>query len=266
MSEEKKSCFDEIEHLNNFLENNDSEKWTEKIEELYRFLRGEKIECVVHKFKPKLSRSNAEFIIWFLQEVTGIIPQQFEFCGKCDGEVYDSHRGGHYSEILRKGFCDYHAYECDILAFCYDCGNEVSKKQYSKRFEEYLCDKCRKKRMFLKGITKDKIKSFCLELFTYLRDHPGKKGRKNIPESINEKLEFLDKKCPLCKIFLPEDFDRYEADDKENCDCNGCPLGNYGNCPWRKIWMNATSEKTRHKYTEKIIELIEKWNVMDDKK
>ena len=258
MSEEK-SCFDNFNF--GLLNDEDSEKWKEKIEELYNFLRGEKIESVVHKFKPKLSRSNAEFIIWFLQEVTGIVPQSFEFCCKCEGEAYDSHREGHWSEIKGKGYCDYHAYDCGELAFCNDCGEEVEKKQYSERFGEYLCDRCLKRKTFLKDMTKEKIKSFSLELYTYLMDHPGKKERP--PESIREKLEFLDGKCPLCKIFLPENFSHYDTETEESCDCNGCPLGNYANCLSRKMWKNGTTEKTRHDYILKIIELIEGWNTND---
>jgi len=259
MSKEE-SYFDEMYRKFSFLENDDSEKWKEKIEELYHFLRGEKIESVVHKFKPKLSRSNAEFVIWFLQEVTGIVPQQFEFCCKCKGEVYDSHREGKWSDIKGKGFCDYHAYDCGNLVFCEDCGEEVSKKQYSEQFDEYLCDNCRKKRIFLEGITKEKIKSFSLELFTFFRDHPEGKWGKTIPESINEKFEFLDRKCPLCKIFLPDDFDQYDTETREHCDCNGCPLGNYGNCLSLKMFKNGTTKKTRHDYIQKIIASIEGWD------
>jgi hypothetical protein len=261
MSEEK-SCFDNFNF--GLLSGEDSEKWKEKIEELYNFLRGEKIKNVVHKFKPKLSRSNAEYVIWFLQEVTGIIPQSFEFCAECEGEVYDSHREGHYSEIKGKFYCDYHAYDCGNVFHCNDCGDEVDKKQHSERFGEYLCDRCLKRKIFLEDITKEEIKSFSLELFTYLKDHPGKKGRKNLPERMSEKLDYLDRKCPLCKIFLPEDFDRCNADQKEHCDCNGCPLGNYRNCLWHKMWKNDTSEKTRSEYTKKIIALVKEWNTKEN--
>jgi hypothetical protein len=144
MGKKKRTCFGEFPY---FLDDKDSEKWKEKIEEFYNFLRGEKINNLVHKFRPKLSRRNAEFIIWFLQEVTGIIPQQFEFCAECENEVYDRAREGHWSDILGKGFCSHHAYECGILAFCDDCGDEVSEKQYSMRYKKYLCDNCRKEIM-----------------------------------------------------------------------------------------------------------------------
>jgi len=262
MGKKEGSFFDEMYRRFSFLENDDSKEWKEKIEELYRFLRGEKIESVVHQFRPKLSRSNAEFIIWFLQEVTGIIPQQFEFCCKCEGEVYNSHREGHWSDIKGKGFCDYHAYDCGYIKSCNECGDEVSKKQYSERFGEYLCDSCLKRKVFLEDITKDKIKSFSLEVFTYLREHPCKEGRKNMPESMKEKLGYLDNKCPLCKVFLQEDFNRCDDETKEECDCNGCPLGNYGNCLYRKM-LDSTSEKKRSECTEKIIALIEKWDTSE---
>jgi RNA polymerase-binding transcription factor DksA len=145
MQEEEKSYFEKIEH--NILSDDDSWTWKQKIEELYRFLRGtDKPEAAVNYFKPKLSHKAAKHLIWFLQEFTGIIPDQFEFCEECGDEVYDSHREGHWSEFLGKGFCDNHAWDNPDLAFCEDCGDEVSLKKYSKRYDCYLCDYCRKKR------------------------------------------------------------------------------------------------------------------------
>jgi len=179
-------------------------------------------------------------------------------CG--EGEVFDTDSDGKYSEIHGKFLCGYHAFDCGMMVFCDDCGDEVSEKQYSKKFDMYLCDKCKKKREFLEGITKDSMKEFSLELFTYLRDNPGRKGRKNLPDSIKERLEFIDKKCPLCMVFRPDGFERFDNEQKKRCNCNGCPLGKYANCIWRKKWLGATNERTRHKYTLKIIELIENWS------
>jgi len=148
MTKENKeeSYFDKLKH--NILSVEDSETWKEKIEEFYRYLRGiDKPENIVNMFKPKLSHEAATTIIWFLQVQTGIIPDQFEFCDDCKN-VYDSHRAGYWSDILGKGFCDWH--RDHNLFFCEDCGVEVTEKAYSKRYsrtyEIYLCKKCRKER------------------------------------------------------------------------------------------------------------------------
>jgi hypothetical protein len=144
-NEEEKSYFDNLEH--NLLSDEDSQEWKRRIEELYKYLRDiEKPKNIVYPFRPKLSHDAASTIIWFLQEQTGIIPDHFEFCSVCGDEVYDSHREGHWSDIVGKGFCDNHAWDNSEIAFCADCGYEVPLKKFSKRYGVYLCKNCRKKR------------------------------------------------------------------------------------------------------------------------
>jgi len=79
-------------------EDNKSEKWLSKINKLHRFLQGELPKEVSMKYKPKLSPTLAWDVIWFLQEITRIIPDNFERCSQC-GDIFDSWTEGiHVSE------------------------------------------------------------------------------------------------------------------------------------------------------------------------
>jgi len=141
---DEKSCFDKFNF--GLLNKDDSRKWKQKIEEFYRFLRGKKHKRLVKSLKSKLSREDAIFIIYFLQEITRIIPCQFEFCCICKDKVYDSYKGGCHSEISGKNYCEDHE-DYSGMVFCEDCDTEVSKRQYSKRFNAYLCADCKKERL-----------------------------------------------------------------------------------------------------------------------
>jgi len=147
MKEKKeRSYFEEIEHRHMFLSDKDSYEWEQKIEELYGYLQGDsKPESLESNFKPKLSRRAAFHIIWFLQEFTQIIPDNFEACSVCDS-IYDTHREGYHSEITENFYCDNCAWDNQHIAFCYGCRKEVDVKKYSKKLGEYFCDDCRKKR------------------------------------------------------------------------------------------------------------------------
>jgi hypothetical protein len=142
MNEERKSMFEIMNNEFGGLSDEDSEKWREKLDELILWLTGNKIEGLRAKHQ-KVSFPTAKTIVWFLQEMTGIVPDQFEVCVRC-GCVYDSHREGHWSDVKNKGYCgsclDYH------LHFCEYCVKEVSEKKYSKKHEAYLCTECRKER------------------------------------------------------------------------------------------------------------------------
>jgi hypothetical protein len=65
----------------------------EKIEELYKFLQGEVPECLSMKRPPHLSGKMAFRIIYYLQEVMGVIPDKFERCSTC-GDIYNSEAEG----------------------------------------------------------------------------------------------------------------------------------------------------------------------------
>jgi hypothetical protein len=65
----------------------------EKIEELYEFLQGNLPEQVHMKRPPHLSSAMAFRIIWFLQEITGVLPDKFERCKTC-GDIFNSEAEG----------------------------------------------------------------------------------------------------------------------------------------------------------------------------
>ena len=68
----------------------------EKVEEFYEFLQQTKLPEGTHCKIPKLSKKAAFNIIWFLQEITGVLPDSIEQCTRrgC-GELFDTHAEGH---------------------------------------------------------------------------------------------------------------------------------------------------------------------------
>ena len=64
-----------------------------KVRVLYEFLQGEGLPKGVECPTPKLSSKMAFNIIWFLQEVMGLLPDTIERCDGC-GELYDSDEAG----------------------------------------------------------------------------------------------------------------------------------------------------------------------------
>ena len=146
MKEKEKSYFEKIEHAHMYMSDKDSYEWEQKIKELYEYLKGESNpKGLESKFKPKLSRDEAFHLIWFLQEITKIIPVNFEACSVCDS-IYDSDREGHHSDITGKFYCDNCAWDNQHIAFCDDCGIEIDMEECPMLYSEYLCDDCRKKR------------------------------------------------------------------------------------------------------------------------
>jgi hypothetical protein len=97
----------------------DDEIWLEKTNELYHFLTGSEIPYGISTESPKLDGEKAFEIIWFLQEVTRIIPSRIERCDDC-GDLYNSDSEGTYiseeeeaetPEDMYKHFCgdcEYH--------------------------------------------------------------------------------------------------------------------------------------------------------------
>lgn len=87
----------------------DNETWEDKINEFARLLtKGEVPEGVEIGRLPKLSKKAAESVIWFLQEITGIIPDHFEMCKEC-GDWFDYRNSGCHIEGKKGGFyCEGH--------------------------------------------------------------------------------------------------------------------------------------------------------------
>jgi hypothetical protein len=87
----------------------DDETWQDRINEFGRFLtKGETPEGVEVGRMPKISRQAANSIIWFLQEVTGVFPDNFEQCREC-GEWFNYDNEGVCRNKRPAGFfCDAH--------------------------------------------------------------------------------------------------------------------------------------------------------------
>lgn len=77
----------------------------EKTDALYSFLQGNIPDEITLVEPPKLSGVMAFGIIYYLQEILGIIPDHYERCDEC-GILFDSNYEGIGTEDGM--FCDYH--------------------------------------------------------------------------------------------------------------------------------------------------------------
>jgi len=77
----------------------------EKTKELYAYLTGAGLPEGVTCPTPKLDSNVAFSVIWFLQEVTGVLPDHFEKCCECD-DIFDTHCAGDYDEKTGEHRCD----------------------------------------------------------------------------------------------------------------------------------------------------------------
>jgi hypothetical protein len=92
---------------------NDGRDWDDRMQELHAFLvDGSLPEGVEMSGWVPLDRDQAESVIWFLQEITGVLPDNFEMCNEC-GNVMDTHAEGLYVE--------------DVGHFCEDCQHLAPK-------------------------------------------------------------------------------------------------------------------------------------------
>jgi hypothetical protein len=79
----------------------------EQVEELFRFLQGEKIEGVIitSEVMPKLTSDQAWSVIWLLQEHLGALPDNYERCDEC-GEIYDAYCTGTNNDETGATWCE----------------------------------------------------------------------------------------------------------------------------------------------------------------
>lgn len=78
----------------------------EEMETLYDFLADGKLPDGVKVQKsPKLGRETAFSVIWFLQEITEVLPDYYEACDSCH-DLFDDHGEGRYDEDTGKHYCD----------------------------------------------------------------------------------------------------------------------------------------------------------------
>lgn len=102
----------------------------EQVEKFYKFLQGELPDGVHVKPRPRLSSRRAFDVIWYLQEVMGLIPEHFERCITC-GCLYDSNNEGHYDE--RNG---HHCDSCDSRIFWRDEDAKAERRMQRQERKE----------------------------------------------------------------------------------------------------------------------------------
>ena len=137
-----KGYFNTLEHNEAFSDSITKDEWKKKVEELWDFLRNRKlpigVECKTQKLSTQMSRD----ILWFLQEVTKIIPGDFDICSNCE-EIHDTDYL-YYFDTNGKSYCECclpHAPVCR----CKNCAEEAGYKShaYSKIHRMYLCKSCK---------------------------------------------------------------------------------------------------------------------------
>jgi len=135
--------FDVKAHEKAYSDDIESSVWEEKLNELLEYITTGRLPEGVHCKSPKMSPEMAKSVIWFLQEVTRIIPCEYEICARC-GEVHNSGYGRCF-ETNGKFYCG-DCLEYAPVVHCEECGKEAGygSKAYSKKHEMYLCEECKK--------------------------------------------------------------------------------------------------------------------------
>jgi len=83
----------------------ENEEPINKFRELFEFLQGKvpKGIKIPKRDIPKLTKDQAWYAIWFLQEVTGCLSDRIERCDRC-GDLFDKrYEGGFYQD---RQYCD----------------------------------------------------------------------------------------------------------------------------------------------------------------
>ena len=80
-----------------------SEITQDQIEQFYEFLQGEVPQGLNMKRPPHLSGQMAFRIIYYLQEIMGILPDKFERCKTC-GNIFNTETEGN-PETLHCDYC-----------------------------------------------------------------------------------------------------------------------------------------------------------------
>jgi len=119
------------------------DEWLDKIQELVNYLTDGELPEGVECKSPKLSPSMAQNVLWFLQEITKIIPDNFAICDGC-GVL---HEEGYLKYFTTNGkyYCDY-CLDSAPVVHCEECDEEAGYKKdaYSEKHEMYLCKECKK--------------------------------------------------------------------------------------------------------------------------
>ena len=109
-------------------------------------------------------------------------------------------------------------------------------------------------------MTKARARDLCIVVWSYLKEFPSIKAKKNLPPALYAKIRTLRYQCPLCHVFF------HQTGDILTCD--GCPLD--GNCVHgEKVyskWTDAKTDKVRSAAAGRLLDIILAWEPKKDSK
>jgi len=117
-------------------------EWENKLNELFNFLAHGTLPKGVRCKKPKIPLAQAKDILWFLSEVSKIIPDNYEVCHIC-GEIHNGDHGKYFN-LNGKFYCD-GCRDYAPVCHCADCGEEMRINNSLPYDDRFYCRVCRKK-------------------------------------------------------------------------------------------------------------------------
>ena len=76
----------------------------DRVQQFHEFLQGRLPDGVSVTNPPRMTAEDAFEVIWFLQEVAGLITDSIEMCAYC-GTLFDSNREGHLGDTADENYC-----------------------------------------------------------------------------------------------------------------------------------------------------------------
>jgi hypothetical protein len=100
-------------------------------------------------------------------------------------------------------------------------------------------------------MTKQEAKALSLEVWRWLAKHPEILYKSQLPERLYRKIACLQFRCPLCEVFL----------ECTSCPLNVCNPNNSCADGAYAAWTYADSDERREAAAQKIVGLIEAWDL-----
>ena len=116
-------CYECVHNKNSEAENKTNQfvSFRDKIDELYKFLKGEELPEGMRCKMPKLSPDMAFTVIWFLQEHLGVLPDNIEQCRGCKALFDTDSEGIHLDDQYK---------------------NNATGKMLAKKYWGHWCSSC----------------------------------------------------------------------------------------------------------------------------
>lgn len=138
----------------------------------------------------------------------------------------------------------------------FSCGLEIEYRPNLQRFER------------MRPCAKDPIlkeaKDVSLEVWSYFRDHPEVKRKKELPLEIYNKITLLAQECPLCELSNRKImFYCFRGNGEEEDGRIICLLavGSSSNCMLYDNWYLSETDEERREAADTIVKRLEAWDV-----